>query len=57
MKGYLPIAETFSERVNSYPVAISANFTRIRATCTFASSVLKLIVISCFFPGCKVPFK
>jgi hypothetical protein len=38
IKGYFPMALTLRERVSSYPLETSYSFTRISATCTFASS-------------------
>lgn len=51
MKGYLPIALTLSVRVSSWPLVMSVNLITKRVTSTFASSVLKVRVISCFLFG------
>lgn len=55
MKGYLPMAETLSERVHSWLLLISLSLMTMRATCTLASSALNVMVKSCFLPGCKTP--
>ncbi len=51
IKGYFPIALTFNVRVSSYPLEMSTSLITNSETSTFASSVLKVNMISYFLLG------